>query len=1147
MANQLPTYRTKGILRQMPGVGLARMVSGASSSGLTVVTQAGSYPGVPELDSDVSGMFVASMGTMDDGTTPITINTLHGGLVGNEEASWIWSQSISTAIINTGAGLGTLDTDRGWEWPSYVTHVELHDFDDDPTIAQPDCCTLSDGRIYQVYVSNDGSTATVVLRVRSIAGTWAESTLYSDTNSNRDIMLPCLVVMPDDRVICYLLHYINSATEFQIQARVVYPDDLAVEDYEVFCLKETLSTTTYGVPDAGSQLRGAMKPDGSVMLVMSTLLTDYRLLQLGSYDYGHSFTVVSYEAVGQDHVFPDVVYVDGVFVVSYVEQDVVTGVGVTRDFVYTKTLGHWFDSLADTTVAGSHQLSADGGSDSRGFGHALVATPDARLYSVATVVNDAADPTAFYGMIWVSMDLGESWDDSDGDDKPNVGYDAGSIGPTWAYFTTATAQESVATLLNLCATYQGNRVYVGAKWAQDSQSGDNNDAGSFLGFYLGGWSNQQKAFYENLNKPSDSQLSYKYTWFGFIDPEYNGPWTLTTTGGLATPVSTCQYYVDTDDGQTKYWTLDSGEDTGFVSFEFPFQTSSMNECVAGDVGVEVNIDTGSDRYRLGMYFMSGGGGLRLRDRVAASTIATIPITHTTEYTYKVEIHNSKFQLWYRPTNSSDDQVWERAKTPFSGSTYVGYELTAAASTGAFTSITWGHIFGTTTGATGDAVTLWRYFLANFGSNLAVTTAVVGIRKWFTADYITDSTWDDFHNGYPHVSQPVWATDGVCLVSTGGPTYDVDSWVVRPAYQYGIRNIMPEHDPAPLAHWRSTTDGSNVTITWLVGEGSIDAAVAAVVAEFPGNGTMACYAQGCNFKTAAFYGVNSADAEVKICDLIFTRFSGLTYDTRGGTAQVTAGGGNTYVGYGELVGSYIMLSGSTTPRRITMNTEGQLASGTKTATISFEETGAETQGTDADAGNCIYGTSGFFVCHALPATRFKAYKLKITAQDTAEGYFTIGKFMFGPLMVFGRPPSFGFTTEMPQDNTLVNKTQAGHTQSRVYNSAPRVKQLTWQDGIDQSSLDAATPDYIQYAAGSSPVAYFSDTARQLYGMFQQLNGADELCVFCDSVPTADNSGELHPERYIYGRITSSFQESNNLGHEGASEVTQVTNLVIEEEK
>lgn len=1149
--NKLSSNGMKGILRQMPYLGVGRIVPSTSPSELSTFTQRGAYPGVPVLTSEVSSMFLKVSGTIPEDEVPFDVKTLRGGMVGLEEAQWIYEQAIDTElrpVINTGTGKGSIDTKRGWEWPSYVTYTETLVLDDDPDLEQLDAATTSDGRIWQAYRLYDtGTSVSVIVTVRALDGTWTDITVYESTDTTRTIFLPCLVVLPDDRVIVYLLNYTGGATSWQIQARVIEPVNLTVSDYEVACLKTTLDIATYGTPDFTSQLRGACKPDGSVVLLLSTeISTAYHILQLGSYDYGHSFSVVSYgSSASEEDTLPDIVYTQGVFVVSYV-QAIDGGEGISV-LIAVKTLSNFFDSLDTAPVLATFSEMADGVSARTVLGNALVATPDGILYNVNTVTNEDVDRV--FGHMHVSLDLGASWETSAGDDKPNVGYDPDTPGASWLFFSTADAQETVARPRLLSATCQGNRVYVGLLFQKDSQTSDDYDDGSLVAFYLGGWSNQQKAFIDSLQKTSDGQISYKTTYFPFVDPEFNG-WTLTTAGSEGAVISGSRRVITTADGGKHSYSVSGGTSVSTCSVEFDFNAGATFGTMShGDVGVEIQIDNGTLKYQLGLYFLATAGtqgGIRLRDRVAGSTIADIPLDwEATEYTFKIELYNNRFQLFYRPASSSEDQVWERAVDPFDANdSYTGYTLTSTASTGASASVAWGHFFATTTGSTGDAVTRWRRVLAAFGTKLASSTAASGIKYWFIANYIDYATTDDFHNGYPFVAAPVWVRAGVYVMASGGPTYLGDSWEIRPAYQYPIENILPEGASAPGEVWESTTDDEEMVIYWLVGRGDVEAALADVVEEFPRNESLALWITRANFPTAALYGVNSSDVEVKILDINLVRFSGLTFSNHGDTLQILAGGGTTYIAPGELVGGHVLNSGETTPKLIIDNTDGQTNDDTKRTTITFESSGTETQGVDNDAGNKIFVPQGFFVCHVPPANQFKAYVLRIPAQETALGRFRC-KVMFGPLDVFGIAPAFGFSTTLPQDNVLRQKTNAGHTEVRVYNGLPRVKALAWE-ALDQTRLDDLDPDYIQFAGASEPAALYDAAARQLYGLMQSLEGANELVVYCDKIPATTNTGELCPERFMYCRATSEFQESNRVGYEGVNEVVQVTNLVLEEE-
>ncbi len=1155
------------------------LMSLTASSNASTYTETGSYAGVPQLTSEVSAMQVNAFGHLDGIYEPITVATLHGGLIG--EGDYIWSGSVNDAgtplEYQTGQGVsltGTIDQNRGWEWPGYVRNWGFREFDaDTPSRRSPAVCSLSpkDGRIYSFYEQDDGTTGYIMFSIRDIDGnvTTAVPIFRAPTAG---VFLPAPVVLPDDRVILYFLRHRADDNVVQLQSIVINPDGSRY-DYETRGIKDdAFLISTYGRPFTftNAQMRGAAKPNGEVVLVLSyysSAVNDYNFIQLGSYDGGHSFSIVDSSLSNDNITRPDIVYYDGAWVMTYV--DIVTS---DDDVIYSKRIGHWSDSLVDVPAVGSYNPTAIV-TETATYGNALCVSPDGILYSLVSTTapvngtNDAKN----WATILFSDDLGSTWNrigkEVDGITTTQASWyyaEGALIDPDDAGQQTAD-QWTPAVLRNLTACYQGNRVYVQAKFDEDNRSAVQEgftsiDGASIIEFYLGGWSNQQKPFRSAYAKEPVAQLVYQDTFFGFTYPQFNG-WTINTnfaTGTGSYGITSAGLFINTSTGGMINFRKDYGAKTLFVSFEYDVLTILAGS--DNQVGVRVVAEDPVNNLHYLYAINHRPDGIQIKDLTVSSVgddgKGVIPVPSSQYYTYRVEQSASMLNIWARPTDSSEDQMWQRL-TP------TGSLLLSEAGTTGSTSVTFGirsenQSTSVALNTTASVISSWKRFELDFGLSLCDDSAQpsnTGLGAWFDTAYLDTGSIDaagqnTFNNGYPFTTKPVTLKKNLSVAAAGGPAYAGDSWQIEPAYQYSVGNLNPITAPKPSQGWRSINDDSDVILNWLYDPTTL-----------PGlneGRAFFVYMQGTNFESASFGGLKQNGNYENFLSCSFTRFANLDVTNRGGSfaclQSVTTR--PQYVEPDELAGSYVIMDELNGMAQILGNTGGQIGSGSHRSVIRYDNENLElvqqlVKQVDMTGSNThIVMDRGLFVTTDLEDPAYRGFRLTIPAQQTAEGYFKCDKIIIGWLNIFGIDPTWGYTTDYSDENTLVQTTQAGHTETRVYNDVPRIITLGWtENNLDSTHLESPDPYVVD--PGKGAVGFRYDVVQQMEGTFRSMKAANECFLFSDAIPLAVTgsfqTSVLDPKRLWYVRFDGPFSKSNVMGDPTTGdEIQQITSIVLKEQ-
>jgi hypothetical protein len=189
-----------------------------------------------------------------------------------------------------------------------------------------------------------------------------------------------------------------------------------------------------------------------------------------------------------------------------------------------------------------------------------------------------------------------------------------------------------------------------------------------------------------------------------------------------------------------------------------------------------------------------------------------------------------------------------------------------------------------------------------------------------------------------------------------------------------------------------------------------------------------------------------------------------------------------------------------------------------------------------------------------------FTLRIMAQTTADGFFTVGTALLGRVRWFGQQYSRGRSISLTPAYELT-ETRSGARRVRALGPTRRAIEIAWDDGIDTTGINSlpTAPDYWTLGySGADPIASRPDAALTLSGAIQTTQGATLPTVLLSAVkqqvssPGTAGIKILNPLQTLYGRIlTESLRvdsDANAMGNEFADpgEVVKVGSVRFEEE-
>ena len=390
------------------------------------------------------------------------------------------------------------------------------------------------------------------------------------------------------------------------------------------------------------------------------------------------------------------------------------------------------------------------------------------------------------------------------------------------------------------------------------------------------------------------------------------------------------------------------------------------------------------------------------------------------------------------------------------------------------------------------------------------------------------------------------TDGVSVRAVDGPACVDDSWRVRADYAYPIASILPSYKSSPDQPWRSVADGAQMLIPFDPEPdfgGDAGTEVKAFLFAFV----------NCNIKEAYIEGYNGT-LWTQVARLrAWENFSGLKYSREGRLVQVDTGQSQTADRYffRELHAGDTFDFGTSDPvvlRKIAHNTEGAFTdSATVRPTIVLADD--DLSGSEPSSGTGSVWRRDFAAVVYQTST-YQAWRIRIPAHKTADGYYQIGNFVIGSPAIFGTPTDRGFSNAL-RFNVDYNDAPSGRRSFRRRGKPRRSVEFALANtAVDLNNVqaDSPVPHYVT-PDGSTPLAAVADTSRQIEGIVHRCTEQGLPTVYVsrlDKLSGSTTETLNEPLRWIYGRLRTNPRRDHVLGTEGVSEVERLNTVTVEEE-
>ena len=392
-------------------------------------------------------------------------------------------------------------------------------------------------------------------------------------------------------------------------------------------------------------------------------------------------------------------------------------------------------------------------------------------------------------------------------------------------------------------------------------------------------------------------------------------------------------------------------------------------------------------------------------------------------------------------------------------------------------------------------------------------------------------------------------DGLTISTLDGPAREGDEYTLTPQFGSPIQRTLHTVSPSPKVGWRSdsvtdpdTTAVSTSSIAWYLDTTLKGTAVTHTESQATG-----VHLTGVNFK-----------------DFLIEVHNGSTWST-GATVSNSVGGAITfgrigaavhstqangpYLHHNECHGWSVLLddgAGNVVQRRVQSNGDGVLANtSSKKAYLTIEGVKA----TDPTSGTMTLIPSSITVL--INKNEYSGFRINITSQKTAEGYFEIGTMVAGPLMITG--PQYGRGRTIQIESNVIESTAPNGT---VYTTSRgddgRVVRIAWTDGVDTSALNAnqAAPNHYELYTGQ-PIAANGSAPTMMMGLIQYVKSSQNAIVYLPHIAVGPST-EIVLNRYhnqILSTIGTEIQIDHVIGDElldgDRGEVFRVSTVLLRE--
>jgi len=986
---------------------------------------------------------------------------------------------------------------KGWDGPELVTGWESVQSATASTANRETftaAITLQSGDVLAV-VGQNGTSASgqfpIYLSRYSATGGWSSLTALSPGNS--EAQKGCGLLQTQDGVVQI---YTVADGGKQIDVHSSTDDGTSWAPHSLRVLRQD-------VPDSDIRKIAVAYSARQILLLVSYVDGgSYEAVQYLSTDDGKSFSTIG-TTFSSDS--PDSDEVEGPSLVG------LRGGGFVAAWRDANGANYRTAAIPDgsTSIASSAKVTVVPANTTEDCAVALYQRPSGEVLLFAH-----ADGAAFGDLQqYVSTDLGESWS---------------------AMQTAVQLDKSSAPNTELLYFYDYAECYGrGILITRYKTSGTNSyDQYSVAALYLGGYSNHTAPGLDPDSFSAFGKLGFlAYGADAGSGTDGSGPWfpmclpgdladvTLSSGGTESVDADKCSLSTS---AATHYWEW-SSTTTGGACVECSFAVTAGGSTASEAVGMEVNRKgTSSDHYTVTVRASTTGWSLFDEGGSPTQIGSTVTIDMTTPLRIRVVMGvDGAVSTFY----CRDEHNREWAEGPAGDATSIAGVLDSY--------LRFGHTASTTSSS--------EWYFAGFSRP--------PLGQW--APRSVGDVFDGWSNpedlrGVPASGAFQAVTDGVSVRAVDGPACVDDSWRVRADYAYPIASILPSYKSSPDQPWRSVADGAQMLIPFDPEpdfSGDAGTEVKAFLFAFV----------NCNIKEAYIEGYNGTlwtqVARLRASD----NFTGLKYSREGRLIQVDTGQSQTADRYffRELHAGDTFDFGTSDPvvlRKIAHNTEGAFTdSATVRPTIVLADD--DLSGSEPSSGTGSVWRRDFAAVVYQTST-YRAWRIRIPAHKTADGYYQIGNFVIGSPAIFGTPNDRGFSNAL-RFNVDYNDAPSGRRSFRRRGKPRRSVEFALANtAVDLNNVqaDSPVPHYVT-PDGSTPLAAVADTSRQIEGIVHRCTEQGLPTVYVSRLDKLSGStveALNEPLRWIYGRLRTNPRRDHVLGTEGVSEVERLNTVTVQEE-
>ena len=1044
-----------------------------SDSDSSAATQAGPIPGRPIAQQDTD-LVLEAVGSQSAGKA-LRVQVQRSGHPATDEGSAVWRYQ--------GETLWT-----GWDAPLSISDFEyLNVSNTNDAWEFPDAVVTDSGKIV-VVVQKANRYVTCWWRDPDTR-TWNEKEIYdnSTTFAAGTQARPCILLLPSGRICVYF--WKTGGGSNLATVRMHYSDDegatWTVGQFDCFSSDGYIGTSIY---DLG-RLR-ACYCTGQVLLIATITgsTPDGTLVQYASDDLGCTFVQIDSLVTGNSRMGP-VLLVNrnrNRIVLAYVSYG---SSGQAAPFV--RILGSASEpiSSADATnvVVGNAEWGTRLAGAFTSFELAGYTDEDGSMYLFGND-HDAAGGAKREITVLRSTDDGMTW--TAPGDSSATNHDSASV---WY------GNDVGFYLRDYCVVgWRGMGVLIHMAAVDGEATNPFED--SLMATFLGGHTRVCQPQYTDLSEDRiGGRASWERTWLPFCTPEDLPFWSITTAGSPVVGHGVKGRNVThTTTSDQVYWsgTPTTNIDQGLIVLA-DFETDTNDSL---EVAIDIQISNGSTKHN-NIQVIVDGTGLEVFDVGTGSTSKGTAAAGAADGIQILAALNEDIcSVWYRLKGT--DTAWQQ---------WVNVVDGAALSSGVATT---NHItIGTLTGqASGTAS--FRLMCHSQGS--------------FTGQQIAQGQSNPRRLlGRTLMPTPVYLNDGLSIFASDGPGVRPDQFQIDTRYTHSYTRTDPRDTPTPHKGWRTLDDTADADLVWVLGASTSDEH--AQLGSF-----MALYLGEINWRTAEVWA-RSGGTWTKIIDIdtsLSMAPTTLSFTRKGSNilADLTGMGSlETFLHEHILEGStWDYGDGSTTPRKITTNTSGAWtwdSLGTTKPPRLLLETYATGDPTSGTTGR-IWSKECAVLLPRTLASSYDAIRLRVKAQDTADGDLRTGVALLGWFLPFGEVYSQGRGVDVTPNYEITTGRNGART-VRSLGRPRRSVEFDWTDGVWEGDLatNIAAPDYFRYLASSGDViAHPAATAQDMMGAYERARGALEPVVYLPRVgtqggPVLVSKTITNRKLMLYGRMVS----------------------------